>query len=159
MVETCSEAAKLMPRHHVETFLLKKPEMSPYAGKTLSAPESDEQSKLQGKAAYTSCLAKARERALKRQYGQIASSQKVAEHAESKYCSDATAWMQSQVDVYHQVAGNLKWKSSPTMAMELPMPLASIPQLQFDVAVTMPFCVMQLRLGKALSVARFLCTV
>ena len=113
MVQSCSEAAKLMPRHHVETFLLKKPEMSPYAGKTLSAPESDEQSKLQGKAAYTSCLAKARERALKRQYGQIASDQEVAEHAESKYCSDATAWMQSQVDVYHQVVGNLKMEEQP----------------------------------------------
>ncbi|CAE7776239.1 unnamed protein product [Symbiodinium sp. CCMP2592] len=139
MVEKCSEAAKLMPRHHVETFLLEKPEMSPYAGKVLSAPESDEQSKLQGKAAYTSCLARARERALKRQYGQIATNQKVAEHAESKHCSDATAWMQSQVDVYHQVADNLTMEEEPLHGHGIADAACQHSTLlQLDVAVTKP---------------------
>ena len=88
--------------HHIDQFLLSKPEKSPFfqqnSGKQLS-----ELDKARDLAAYTAAVAKARAKAAKRSSHQVAEDYVMSKTRESQVAPDLPAWKRAQIDVFHEV--------------------------------------------------------
>ena len=88
--------------HHIDQFLLSKPEQSPFF-KEKSGNQLSELDKARDLAAYTAAVAAARAKATKRSNHQVAADYVMSKTRESHEVPDLSPWKRAQIDVFHEV--------------------------------------------------------